>query len=190
MIYPVLQFLMRLSLSAHYKRIFTEGIAHVSEDKPLLIASTHPNSFLDAIILGSVIDRPLYFLDRSDVFNTKLSNYILRKLNLIPIYRMQEGHQNLNKNDETFRACFELLEQNKAVLIFAEGISLTDRKVRKPKKGLARIAFGAEGRNDFKLDTEILPIGLNYEEATGFGNRVLVHFAEVIHLAEYKEAYA
>lgn len=189
MIYRILQFLMRLSLSAHYKRIFLEGKENLNEDLPLLIASTHPNSFLDAIILGSVIDRPMYFLARSDVFNTRLSNYILRKLNLIPIYRLQEGHENLNKNDQTFEACFELLEQNQAVLIFAEGISLTDRLVRKPKKGLARIGFGAENRNEFNLNIQVQTVGLNYEEATGFGNRVLIHFAKPFAVRDFKDQY-
>ena len=189
MLYKLLQFLMRQSLRIYYRDILVQGKDYIDKDKPLLIAATHPNSFLDAIILGAVIDRPLFFLARSDVFNRKWSDYILRKLNLIPIYRLQEGHNNLNKNDATFEACFEILERNGAVLIFAEGISLTDKKVRPPKKGLARIGFGTENRNDFKLNVEVLPVGINYEVADQLRNRILVQIAKPISLKEYQESF-
>ena len=189
MLYRTLQFLMRQSLKIFYEAIFVEGKEYIQSDVPLLIASTHPNSFLDAIILGTIIDRPIFFLARSDVFQSKWADYILRKMNLIPIYRLQEGHNNLNKNNETFHACFEILEQKGAVLIFAEGISLIDKKVRPPKKGLARIGFGAEDRNDFKLGTQVVPIGINYEAAAEFRNRILVKVEPAIHLAQYKNDY-
>lgn len=179
---------MRQSLRIYYQDIIVEGKEFISKDKPLLIASTHPNSFLDAIILGAVIDRPLFFLARSDVFNRKWSDYILRKLNLIPIYRLQEGHNNLNKNDATFEACFEILEKNGAVLIFAEGISLVDKKVRPPKKGLARIGFGAESRNKFELGVEVLPVGLNYEVANQMRNRILVQIEKPISLKDFQSS--
>lgn len=189
MLYRILQFLMRQSLRVHYDKIIVEGDKGIKSDIPLLVASTHPNSFLDAVILGSVIDRPLFFLARSDVFNKKWSDYILRKMNLIPIYRLQEGATNLNKNDETFKSCFEILEKKGAVLIFAEGISLIDKKVRPPKKGLARIGFGAESRNSFNLDTEILPVGINYESAAKLRNRILVQFEKPIPLKRYEKEY-
>ena len=39
---------------------------------PLLIASNHPNSFLDAIILATLFKNPVYALARGDAFAGKL----------------------------------------------------------------------------------------------------------------------
>jgi 1-acyl-sn-glycerol-3-phosphate acyltransferase len=180
---------MRHSLRVFYKSIIVDGSEFIVPNKPLLIASTHPNSFLDAIILGTVLDREMFFLARSDVFKQKWADYILRKMNLIPIYRLQEGHENLNKNDITFKSCYDILERNGAVLIFAEGISLIDKKVRPPKKGLARIGFGAEDKNQFQLGIEVIPIGINYEYASQFRNRIVVKIEKPIPLSDYSNDF-
>jgi 1-acyl-sn-glycerol-3-phosphate acyltransferase len=177
---------MRQSLKIFYKSVIVEGAEMLDPKKPLLIASTHPNSFLDAIIMGTVFDREMFFLARSDVFKQKWADYILRKMNLIPIYRLQEGHENLNKNDITFKSCYDILENNGAVLIFAEGLSLIDKKVRPPKKGLARIGFGAEEKNNFELGIEVNPIGINYESSAKCRNRILVKVESPILLSEYQ----
>ncbi|MBL4709996.1 MAG: 1-acyl-sn-glycerol-3-phosphate acyltransferase, partial [Flavobacteriales bacterium] len=141
---------MRHSLAAHYLQIKANGLNTIPKSGPLMIAATHPNSFLDAIIIASIIDRPLHFLARSDVFEAKWADFILRKLNLIPIYRLQEGQENLSKNDITFKECYTILEKDGAILIFVEGVSLIDMKLRPLKKGLARIAFGYAEKNDFQ----------------------------------------
>ena len=69
---------------------------------PLLIASKHPNSFLDAIILATLIERPVYSLTRGDTFKKKSYALLLQSLNMLPVYRMSEGAENLEQNYETF----------------------------------------------------------------------------------------
>ena len=106
---------MRSSLAAHYLEIKGVGLKRVPKSGACMIAATHPNSFLDAIIIACLIDRPLHFLARSDVFRAKWADKILRSLNLIPIYRLQEGPKSLSKNDDTFRECHSILEQGGAI---------------------------------------------------------------------------
>ena len=187
MIYRFLQFLMRISIGLHYEGIIVENNKKLP-DAPIIIASNHPNSFLDAIIIGSILNRSIFFLARSDVFKAKWADYILRKMNLIPIYRIEEGHNNLNKNDETFSSCYEILEKDKCILIFAEGVSLVDRKIYPIKKGIARIGLGAESRNNFELGVSILPVGINYEQATKFNNRIIVSLGDLMPFIDYKES--
>ncbi len=56
------------------------------------MACNHPNSFLDAIIIGAHFKRPVHFLARGDVFKHPLSKAILIRLKVIPIYRLSEGN--------------------------------------------------------------------------------------------------
>lgn len=189
MLYRILQFLMRRSLAAHYLQIKGNGLNTIPKSGPLMVAATHPNSFLDAIIIASLIDRPLHFLARSDVFRAKWADYILRKLNLIPIYRLQEGHENLNRNDITFKECYSILEEGGAILIFVEGVSLIDMKLRPLKKGLARIAFGYAEKNNFRKDCSIVPLGLNYDRPKDFRSKINVGVGQVQKISDFQENY-
>ena len=180
---------MRFALYIFYKNIIIDDLKNIPNDKPSIFACTHPNSFLDAIIIGAYSPRKLYFLARSDVFNTPFKMWLLSRMNLIPIYRLQEGAENLHKNEETFSRCFEIMKKGGSILIFSEGISVTDKLVRPLKKGTARIAFGAESFNDFKLDLQIIPMSLNYTHPTLFRSEVIVGIKEPIAVKKYQEIY-
>jgi len=180
---------MRFALYIFYKNIIVDDLKNIPNDKPSIFACTHPNSFLDAIIIGAYSPRKLYFLARSDVFNTPFKMWLLSRMNLIPIYRLQEGAENLHKNEETFSRCFEIMKKGGSILIFSEGISVTDKLVRPLKKGTARIAFGAESFNDFKLDLQIIPMSLNYTHPTLFRSEVIVGIKEPIAVKKYQEIY-
>ena len=75
---------------------------------PLLIAANHPNSFLDAIILTSLFKNPVYSLARGDAFAGKIITKILTSLNMLPVYRVSEGVENLEHNYTTFKACQDI----------------------------------------------------------------------------------
>jgi 1-acyl-sn-glycerol-3-phosphate acyltransferase len=180
---------MRFSLFVFYKRIIKNGFENIPLNKPSIFACTHPNSFLDAIIIGVYSPRKLYFLARSDVFNTPFKKWLLSKMNLIPIYRLQEGSENLHKNEDTFAKCFEIMKKGGSILIFSEGISITDKLVRPLKKGTARIAFGAESYNNFSLDLQIVPMSLNYTYPAKFRTEVIVGVEKPIALKDYKALY-
>jgi len=189
MLYRILHFLMKRSIVAHYLEVKGIGLNNIPKKGPILIAATHPNSFLDAIIIAVSMNRPLYFLARSDVFKAKWAENILRSMNLIPIYRMQEGAENLNKNQDTFNECFKILEKGGAVLIFAEGISLIDKKLRPLKKGLGRIAFGFSEQNDFRKNVKVVPLSLNYDRPTSFRSKVLIGVGEAIDVGQFQKTY-
>lgn len=180
---------MRFSLFVFYKRIVKNGFENIPNNKPSIFACTHPNSFLDAIIIGAFSPRKLYFLARSDVFNTPFKMWLLSKMNLIPIYRLQEGSENLHKNEDTFAKCFEIMKKGGSILIFSEGISITDKLVRPLKKGTARIAFGAEAYNNFALDLQIVPMSLNYTSPSKFRSEVIVGVEKPIAIKKYKDLY-
>ena len=66
-----------------------------------MLVANHPNSFLDAVLIGAAIHRPTHFLARGDAFNHKTAAKILSSLNMLPVFRLSEGKENLLKNTVT-----------------------------------------------------------------------------------------
>lgn len=180
MLYKVLQWIMRRSIDVHYLQVKAD-LQKVPKTGPLLIAANHPNSFLDALIIACLIDRPLHFLARSDVFTKKWSNYLLRKLNLIPIYRKQEGTEKLLNNQFTFDESSEILAQKGAILVFVEGVSVMDMKLRPLKKGLGRIILQYFQKLP-NSSIKVANVSLNYDRPKEFRTKVLVANGENITL--------
>ena len=147
----------------------------LSQKGPLLIACNHPNSFLDAIILACLFKKPIYSLARGDSFKNKWITKILLGLNILPVYRLSEGAENLNNNYDTFSKCRTIFRKNGIVLIFSEGLCINEWKLRPLKKGTARLAFSSweEG-----IDLTVLPAGINYHSFTSFGKIVHINFGK------------
>ena len=142
---------------------------------PLLLACNHPNSFLDGIILTILFEEKVYSLARGDAFKKHLYNRLLRRLNLLPVYRTSEGVQNLEHNYTTFEACIEIFKQKGIVIIFSEGRCINEWHLRPLKKGTARLATNTWLQD---IDLTVLPVGLNYNMFRNFGKNVFVNFGE------------
>lgn len=171
-------------------RKHTTGMENIPKDRPVLLCSNHPNAFMDAVMLGSAVSRRSWFLARSDVFRKKTLAKFLSFIGIIPIYRLLEGAENLSKNDETFDKCAKMLEENKAIMIFSEGLCIQERRLRKLKKGTARIAFGSEEKNNFDLNLMIVPVGMNYSSTPWkFRKPLYIRFGEPFALKDYEALY-
>ncbi len=176
MIYSLAKVAIRLALKIFCCKLTVTGRAALSTHGPLLITANHPNSFLDAIIIGSVFERPVHFLARGDAFKKTWHNKLLRLLNMIPVYRLSEGKENLSLNEEAFRRSKEILTGNGIVLIFIEGICVHKHELQPFKKGAARIAF--ESRHNAAL--QILPVSIAYGSFEKFGKRININFGKLL----------
>jgi hypothetical protein len=110
-------------------------------------------------------------------------------MHLIPIHRREDSPDQPINNEEAFAASFKALQQKKTLLIFPEGNSFNQRRLRKIKTGTARIALGAEANSNNSLSIKILPVGLNYSAPTRFRSDVFVNVGEPITAADYAMAY-
>ena len=135
------------------------GKEKIPLDKPLLLSCNHPMAFTEACLLACFLDRPLYFLVRGDVFNSK-SNWFLEKTHQIPIYRFRDGFSNMRRNASSFAWAHQALSDGKAILIFSEGNTKLQKKLSPLQKGLASLAFGAYEEKDVQ-GLVIVPIGIN-----------------------------
>lgn len=177
MLYPFIKIFARLAVHFYCRDITVNKKEIIQHNGPLLLAANHPNSFLDAIILCTLFDKPVYSLARGDAFKNKFAAKLLYKLKLLPVYRVSEGTENLEENYKTFDACKEIFKQKGIVLIFSEGRCINEWHLRPLKKGTARLAISSW--ND-GIDLKILPVGINYNSFTRFGKNVKLFFGNYI----------
>jgi len=130
-------------------------------DKPSILAVNHPNSFLDALIVCAYHPKQIYFLARGDAFNKRWSNWILRKLHIIPIHRKEEGIENLHRNKQSFQEVMDVFKQDGHVLIFPEGICKNTNAIRPLRKGAARLAYLAWKQNN-NTNLQVQAVRLRY----------------------------
>src|SRR5688572_5831895 len=159
------------------RKIIVNNRAMLGKGGPLLLASNHPNSFLDAIILDILFQKPIWSLARGDVFRNEFISKILKALKMFPVYRVSEGVENLNSNYETFENCKKMFRDQGIVLIFSEGKCVNEWRLRPIKKGTARLAMNSWEEN---IPLEVLPIGINYSSFRRFGKNVMINFGNIL----------
>lgn len=173
-------------LNGFYRKIEITGLEHVPLDKPILFAPNHQNAFIDGAIVGYAIGKPTYFVGRSDIFKNKLANSFLNGLNCLPIYRERDGVDYREKNLKAFDTFYNLLAKGNRINIFPEGGHFKDKRIRGPlKKGVFRIAVGAENKYDRTLDVHVVPVGIDYERHSKMGGSLLINFGAPYKMLDY-----
>lgn len=190
MLYNFLKLLMKITTRVFFRSIVIRNQNVVPPSGPLMVLANHPSTFMDPIVVATILNRKVFFLAKGELFKTRITRWLFPKLNMIPVYRKQDDPSLMNKNEETFNKCFEHLEKGGVILMFPEGISITERKLKPIKTGAARIVLGAEARNDFKLDVKIVHIGLNYENPHKFNRNLFININNPVNCSDYKERYA
>jgi glycerol-3-phosphate O-acyltransferase/dihydroxyacetone phosphate acyltransferase len=170
-----------------FRRIFYSNLKKVPLEKPLLFAGNHQNSFMDGVLVGSYLPQPIHFLMRADMFRKPIARFFLKELNVSPIYRLEEGLENVHKNMDTFKAIYQVLKKNGNYVVFSEGICVQEKRLQKLRKGTARMAFGAA--EEWGLDVHIIPVGINYTYPSKFRKEVLINFHEPFSINELLELY-
>jgi 1-acyl-sn-glycerol-3-phosphate acyltransferase len=172
-----------------YKRVKVTGKENFPKGKPILIAPNHQNALIDALLIETHVPGTMFALTRSGVFSTKFSNWFLRSINMLPVYRVRDGLSSVTKNNAIFEQCIEYLGENLSVLIFPEANHDLRRRVRPLSKGFTRIAFDAQVKHNWDLDLQILPVGINYTEHRRSRNNVQIVYGKPISVKDYKELY-
>lgn len=180
MFYFFSRFLVRLALPIYLKKLCVANFNKLPKGAPLLLASNHPDSFFDAVVIGSVLEQPIHTLTRGDVFRKKAAAFWLRQINLIPVFRGSEGRQYVKNHDVTSQESHDALKQGDAVVVFSEGICVNEWRLRPLGKGTARMAYKIWYGDDALRSMKVIPTGLNYENFRGPGKRVFLRFGDAI----------
>lgn len=147
---------------------------------PAIIASNHPNSMVDAIVIGCTCRQPVHFVIRSDMFKNRLFNFLLKHLNGIPIYRISEDKERMRDNFTSIEYCSSLLQQNAIIIIFAEGITVHDWKLKPLKSGPSKIISHAVTKSHLKEKLQVLPVGLTYSSYNHSSKTIIIQAGNLI----------
>ncbi len=176
-LYHILWVWARAGMCLYTARVSFHGREGVRTGAPTILACSHPNSFLDAVMMGVFHHRPVHFLARGDAFRKPRAARLLRSMGAIPIHRLSEGREHLHLNDETFRECISILKKGGAVLIFSEGLSEHGPGVRPLRKGTARLAWMA-WHEDGLRDLVVQPVGFCYSSYAALPKRVAISYGQ------------
>ena len=177
MLYSVLKVIVRLAARIFCRKIIINNPELLKEKGPMILACSHPNSFLDAVLMDILFEQPVWSLTRGDAFLNKRITRLFYKLKMLPVYRPSEGIENLSENYKTFDACIELFKRGQVVLIFSEGLCVNEWHLRSLKKGTARLAYKCQQEN---IPLKILPVGINYSSFKRFGKNLFVNFGNIL----------
>lgn len=175
LLYRFLKNYCRAALQFFYKKWQVHYLASVPNGAVIFVAN-HQNAFLDAVLVSCSTHRNPWFVARASVFKKSWSNFILRQLQMLPVYRFRDGFDTLRKNEDAFQRYINLLERGESILIFGEGNHDARWSLRTFQKGFARMAFAAAE----KCDVQIVPVGIQFESHAHAGSRVLVSFGKAI----------
>jgi 1-acyl-sn-glycerol-3-phosphate acyltransferase len=129
---------------APFVRLFgrpqVEGLHHVPEDGPVILAGNHL-SFSDSLFLILVLRRKVTFLAKDEYFSTRgLRGWFMRRFftaaGQIPVDRKHAG-----RAAASLRQATRILEQGQAWGIYPEGSRSPDGRLHRGKTGVMRVAL-------------------------------------------------
>ncbi len=177
---PALWLYFRRSFFLHPEKIPARG--------PVIIIANHAASFLDAMIMGVKLRRPIHYYVRSDIFRGRFARFIFQQLHMIPIYSREKDKTELHRNADSFNIGEEVLRKGGLLLIFPEGNSRIEKNLLPLKKGVSRIALQALEKN-MDDSVVIVPIGIHYSRHA-FRSDLLLTTGDPVPIHQYRQLYA
>jgi len=183
--YEIIRIYVRFGFWLTHKRIVVTGRQFIPKGKPVIFAPNHQNALMDPLALACTNRHQSVWLARADIFKSKKVSAILKYLKLLPVYRIRDGKDNLSNNEEIFEQVIQLLENKQTIALFPEAAHSGKRQMLPHKKAIPRIALEAEAKNDFKLDLQIVPVGITYSHYWKFNRSLIVQYGQPIQVKDY-----
>lgn len=162
--YVLVRALARFLLNLFYTGIEVVGAEHVPTAGPLIVAANHHNSVVDAMLLLTVIRRPLHILANAPLFRHPLIGPFLRLIGALPVHRREEAGDDPSRNAALFAATTAALRAGGAILIFPEGRTQPEPVLQAIRTGTARMLLAAESEAPGHPRVTLLPVGLLFHQ--------------------------
>ena len=172
-----------------YRNVSVTGKENIPKNTPVFFAPNHQNALMDALAILCNVKQQAVFIARADIFKNALIAKILILFKILPAYRIRDGKDSLKKNEETFDISVKILENKNILALFPETTHTDLRHLKELKKGVQRIVFQAEEKNNFQLGVKIVPIGIYYSNYWNFQSDVQVNYGKPMEIVEYLEVY-
>jgi 1-acyl-sn-glycerol-3-phosphate acyltransferase len=180
LVYPLGRYLV---LPRYFGKLEVKGLEHLPEEGAAILAPTHRSRW-DALLVPYVatarrdrFGRDLRFMVTVDEMKG-VQGWFIRHLGGFPV---NPRHAEIS----SLRHGVEVLEENKALVIFPEGDIFRTEEVQPIKAGLARLAIQAEA-NQPGLGIQIVPISIHYSEPIPhWGCDVEIRIGSPLQVADY-----
>ena len=144
------------ALIAGLCRPTVEGLHHVPQDGPFIVAPNHL-SLLDSVLVQALMPRPVAFFAKAEYFTgTGLKGTLMRSffegVGSIPVERGQQA-----ASVQALKTLLELLEQGDGVGIYPEGTRSRDGRLYRGRTGVGWLAL--------TTGAPVVPVGLIGTEA-------------------------
>jgi 1-acyl-sn-glycerol-3-phosphate acyltransferase len=134
-------------------RIFTSvlfdlkvyGLENVPQTGGVLLVANH-QSFLDPVLVGVRLRRPVSYMARSDLFEHPLLGWLIRSLHAFPVRR---GEGDIG----ALRRCIQRLEEGYALNVYPEGTRTEDGSIGPLQKGIGIVLR--------KADVPVIPVAID-----------------------------
>ncbi|HUE94036.1 MFS transporter [Pseudomonas sp.] len=122
-------------LSHSMYRVEHKGLEIIPDEGAAVLVCNHV-SFVDALLIGGAVRRPVRFVMYYKIYNLPVLNFIFRTAGTVPIAGRNED---LLIYDAAFKKIAEYLRNGEVVCIFPEGKLTGDGELNEFKNGIERI---------------------------------------------------
>ncbi len=122
-------------LSHSMYRVEHRELDRIPDEGAAVLVCNHV-SFVDALLIGGAVRRPIRFVMYYKIYNLPVLNFIFRTAGAVPIAGRSED---LLIYDQAFKRIGDYLKNGELVLIFPEGKLTTDGEINEFKAGVTRI---------------------------------------------------
>ena len=186
MIYGLLRWFTGIALHWFYSSIQITGREKIPMSGPVIIAASHHNALVDALIAGWIAPRRLTLTAKATLMDNIFLRWLFPIVGIVPLRRVSDelkkkdtGKVDPSRNAGAFEAILDVLQKGEMVLIFPEGISHSNPELAPLKTGASRIALEARDKRRIR-NLRIIPLGLSFEEKGNPGTAVLAEVGDAI----------
>ncbi|MEK1940782.1 MAG: MFS transporter [Pseudomonas sp.] len=122
-------------LSHSMYRVEHRELEQIPDEGAAVLVCNHV-SFVDALLIGGAVRRPIRFVMYYKIYNLPVLNFIFRTAGTVPIAGRSED---LLIYDQAFKKIGDYLKAGELVLIFPEGKLTTDGEINEFKAGVTKI---------------------------------------------------
>jgi 1-acyl-sn-glycerol-3-phosphate acyltransferase len=130
----LMRFLVWILIHTIY-RVEVKGLENIPETEPVIVAANHV-SFVDPLIIGGMIRRPVRFVMYYRIFQLPILKFIFKTGKAIPIAAQHEDAEIL---EQAYRQMHDVLDDDQVLGIFPEGKITADGEIQPFKKGVEKI---------------------------------------------------
>lgn len=142
-----------------------KGREHLPPKGPVIVFANHV-SYLDPVIVGVALTRPVYFMAKEELFKIPVLKWIINGLCAFPVRRGQSDRAAL-------KAALKLLEEGRVLGIFPEGKRSPDGQLNPFLGGAAFLAL--------KTGAPLVPVAIINSNKVLKGKRLRVRIGSPIY---------